>query len=127
MSAIEYRRAVQSDYAKCVDFANLVFSAAYRPHDFKALSPKVYATPDRFVSAPHYLAVEPDGSVRGMVGVLPNTLKVGRATLKTGFIGTTNRTCNQKLYSIEYTCFSISIWSIKNIQSILKIKRKIFK
>jgi len=88
MSAIEYRRAVQSDYAKCVDFANLVFSAAYRPHDFKALSPKVYADPARFVSAPHYLAVEPDDSVRGMVGVLPNTLKVGRATLKTGFIGT---------------------------------------
>lgn len=69
-----------------LDFANYVFSQAHRPHDFRQIWPKVYARDD---FAPlHALAME-KGRIRGMLALLPGTLRVGDGlTLATGYLGT---------------------------------------
>ena len=87
MQNVTYRKALPAEREKYLDFANLVFSNAHNPHDFRALIPKVYG--DGVDSAAmHNIAIREDGSIRGLVAVMPNTLRVGDVTLKTGFIGT---------------------------------------
>ena len=83
---ITYRKARPSERAKCLDFINMVFSMAHRPHDFRTLLPKVYGDGAN-ARAPHYIAVDEHGNVRGLVAVLYGHLRLGKAILKTGYVG----------------------------------------
>lgn len=80
----EYRKALKHEEADILDFINMVFSQAHRPHNFKKLLPKVYAHEGFYRY--HYVAVE-EGRIRGTVAVLPVEMKVGGETLKIGFVG----------------------------------------
>lgn len=82
-----YRKATETDREKYVDFANLVFSCAHVPHDFQKLIPKVY-DPARQTAYMHNIAVRDDGSIRGMVAVMPGVLNVLGVELKYGYVGT---------------------------------------
>ena len=82
-----YRKATENDREKYVDFANLVFSNAHVPHDFETLIPKVYGR-NRKTAYMQNIAVRDDGAIRGLVAVMPNTLKIMDFTLKTGYVGT---------------------------------------
>lgn len=81
-----YRTATPDDSARVVDFINMVFSVAHRPHDYKALLPKVYAD-GQDTACVHYIAVDGQGGVRGAVALLPGELRVGARTIRTGYIG----------------------------------------
>lgn len=87
MQNVTYRKALPGETEKYLDFANLVFSNAHNPHDFRALIPKVYGEGVESAHI-HNIAIRDDGSIRGMVAVMPNTLRIGDTVLKTGFIGT---------------------------------------
>lgn len=80
----EYRFALPHEEADILDFINLVFSQAYRPHDFRRFLPKVYAHSG--FSALHAVAVE-NGRIRGTAGLLPLKLRLGSETLRIGYIG----------------------------------------
>ena len=82
-----YRKATENDREKYIDFINLVFSNAHVPHDFEALIPKVYAR-HRKTAYMQNIAVRDDGAIRGLVAVMPNTLKIMDTELKTGYVGT---------------------------------------
>lgn len=69
-----------------LDFANLVFSQAYRPHDFKRLLPKVYA---REGFAPlHALAIDENKRIRGMAALLEGKMSFRGESLSFGYVGT---------------------------------------
>lgn len=87
MLNVEYRKGTAADREKFIDFANMVFSCAHQPHNFKTLIPKVYAD-GRDSNHFHNIAVREDGCIRGMVAVMPNELTVAGTTLKTGYVGT---------------------------------------
>ena len=87
MLNVEYRKATAADREKYIDFANMVFSCAHVRHDFKALIPKVYAD-GRDTDDMHNIAIREDGSIRGLVAVMPNEMKIGSAVIKTGYVGT---------------------------------------
>ena len=80
----EYRIARAEEEARLVDFINMVFSMAHCPHDFKTLEPKMYGAPG--FAQHHFVAVE-NGLIRGVVGLMPMTLRVGEKRLKLGYIG----------------------------------------
>ena len=81
-----YRKARPEDRAQYLDFINMVFSMAHRPHDFSKLLPKVYG-PGRPTDALQNIAVDEAGRVRGLVAVLPGELRVGDKVLRTGYVG----------------------------------------
>ncbi len=81
----EYRFAVTSDLPKVIDFIDLVFSQAARPHDFAALIPKVYGDGHDY-SHIHAIALE-DGEIRGSVAVLPVDMTIAGQTLHMGYLG----------------------------------------
>jgi len=82
---IEYRFASDEHRADIIDFINYVFSQSARPHDFKALIPKVYAD-GRGYSDIHAIAL--DGHyVRGVVAQLPQKFSFAGKPLMTGYIG----------------------------------------
>lgn len=85
--AFTYRKATEADRDKYIDFANLVFSMAHRPHDFKAVVPKVYGDGKKTAHMQN-LALDDQGNVRGLVAVMPNEMHVMGETLKTGYVGT---------------------------------------
>ena len=64
---VEYRKARAEDAADILDFINYVFSQAHRPHDFKKLNPRMYASDYPFWED-HYVAVE-NGKIRGTLSV----------------------------------------------------------
>lgn len=82
-----YRKATEADREKYIDFANMVFSCAHVPHDFQKLIPKVY-DPAQQTAYMHNIAVRDDGSIRGMVAVMPGVFNVLDARLKYGYVGT---------------------------------------
>lgn len=82
-----YRKATENDREKYVDFANMVFSSAHVPHDFQKLIPKVY-DPAQQTAYMHNIAVRDDGSIRGLVAVMPGVLNVLGDELKYGYVGT---------------------------------------
>jgi predicted N-acetyltransferase YhbS len=82
-----YRKAVEADRAQYLDFANMVFSCAHVPHDFQAMIPKVYGA-DKKTAHMQNIAVDENGSIRGLVAVMPGELNVMGDVLKTGFVGT---------------------------------------
>jgi predicted N-acetyltransferase YhbS len=79
--------ATEADRDNYIDFANLVFSMAHRPHDFKALCPKVYGDGKKTAHMQN-LALDGAGNVRGLVAVLPNEMTVMGEVLKIGYVGT---------------------------------------
>lgn len=81
-----YRRATADDRNAYIDFINYVFSQAHRPHDFKALIPKVYGD-GRITGVEHFLATDENGNIRGCVAVYPYDLSIAGTVLKVGFIG----------------------------------------
>lgn len=84
---VTYRKARPEERAAYIEFADMVFSNDGSPISFEASVPKVYgAHVDS--SDMHYLAVDDEKGIRGLVGVMPNELYVGGETLKIGYIGT---------------------------------------
>lgn len=82
---MQVRWGVVGEEAKILDFANMVFSQAHRPHDFKKLLPKVYAKDD---FAPlHAMAVEGE-QILAMAALLPGELVMGKHTIRYGYVGT---------------------------------------
>lgn len=81
----EYRFATSKDWAKIIDFIDLVFSQSARPHDFAALIPKVYGDNHDY-SHIHAIALE-DGEIRGCVAVLPVDMTIAGQTLHMGYLG----------------------------------------
>lgn len=81
----EYRFATAQDWPKIIDFIDLVFSQAARPHDFADLIPKVYADGHDY-SHIHAIALE-DGEIRGCVAVLPFDMTIAGQTLHVGYLG----------------------------------------
>jgi len=81
----EYRFADPHDLPKVIDFIDLVFSQAARPHDFAKLIPKVYGDGHDY-SHIHAVALE-DGEVRGCVAMLPFDMSIAGQTLRVGYIG----------------------------------------
>ena len=64
-----YRKATEADRDRYIDLANLVFSMAHRPHDFKQLLPKVYGD-GRETAHMQNIALDDAGNVRGLVAVV---------------------------------------------------------
>ncbi len=87
MSDFTYGRAVKEDRQEIVDFANLVFSQAKRPHDFKALLPKTYADGVPGIEDWRYVA-KAGGKIVGLVACRPTPMVYGDRTLDCGFVGT---------------------------------------
>ena len=82
-----YTVGAPGEMDEIIDFINYVFSQAARPHDFKALLPKVYGD-----KAPvgqecfHFLAKQA-GKIVGCVACRPMHLSYSGQTLKCGYIG----------------------------------------
>ena len=81
-----FRKALPGERDQLIDFGNYVFSHDHRPHDFKAILPKVYGEGHEIESF-HFVAEE-EGRIRGMIGAYPHEYTVAGNTLKTRFIGT---------------------------------------
>ncbi|GHU72787.1 hypothetical protein AGMMS49992_09490 [Clostridia bacterium] len=85
---VTYGSSKPEDRAEILDFANMVFSMAHRPHNFAEVLPKVYAEgaplyrPDM-----HYIA-KADGRITGLVAMLPIPMRVCGQELTVGYIGT---------------------------------------
>jgi predicted N-acetyltransferase YhbS len=85
--AFVYRVATEADRDQYIDFANLVFSMAHRPHDFKAMLPKVYGDGKKTAHMQN-LALDDAGNIRGLVAVMPNEMTVMGEVIRTGYLGT---------------------------------------
>ncbi len=85
-SMTEYRNGITQEMDDILDFGNYVFSHAHRPHDFRAMIPKVYGETHDSANF-HFLALE-NGKIRGMIAAYPHTYTVGGLDLDTRFIGT---------------------------------------
>ena len=81
-----YRKARPEDRAHYLEFINLVFSMAHRPHDFRTLLPKVYDD-GRDADEMQNIAVDDAGKIRGLVAVLPGEMHILGETLRTGYVG----------------------------------------
>lgn len=83
---LEYGWARPEEEQDLLDFANYVFSLADGSTDFTKLQPKVYSRPGFSVITAR--AME-DGRVRGMISILPQTLRLlPGINLQYGYIGT---------------------------------------
>jgi predicted N-acetyltransferase YhbS len=80
---IESLRA--ADFDEAMDFMDLVFSAAYRPHDFARLLPALYRPTDRHMGC--NLVVRRRGRIAALVGVFPLEWRLGAVTLRVAGIG----------------------------------------
>lgn len=80
------RMADERDYEACYSFANMVFQHAGNQISFEKAIPKVYA-PDAGMTHIHRLVTEDDGSIRALIGVLPETIHTLAGDLKAGFVG----------------------------------------
>ena len=84
---VTYRKARPDECAAYTGFASMVFSHGDYVENFAKLIPKAYG-PGVDRSDIHYLAVDDEKGIRGLVAVLPNELYIGGETLKIGFVGT---------------------------------------
>ncbi len=81
-----YEVARPGDEEEILDFANLVFSQAHQPHDFRALLPKMYA---RKEFADYHVIARQNGRIAALVGVWPMAFRVmDGLTLNLGYVGT---------------------------------------
>lgn len=63
----EIVRLTSADYEQAVDFLDLVFSQAKKPHHFEKMLPRL-TMPDTMT---HHFALKRDGRIRAMLGVYP--------------------------------------------------------
>lgn len=63
----EIVRLTSADYEQSIDFLDLVFSQAKKPHHFEKMLPRL-AMPDAMT---HHFALKRDGRIRAMLGVYP--------------------------------------------------------
>ena len=63
----EIVRLTAADYSEAIDFLDLVFSQAKKPHHFEKMLPRL-AMPDAMT---HHFAIRRDGRIRAMLGVYP--------------------------------------------------------
>ena len=63
------RRLCAADYDEALDFLNLVFSMAKKPHDFQKALPRMWARDDEHMG--RHLAMIRDGRIRALVGIYP--------------------------------------------------------
>ena len=78
-------RLTAADFDEAMDFLNLVFSMAHRPHDFARMLPVLYRRTDEHMGCNR--AIRENGRLRAVVGVFPMTWSVGSATLRVAGIG----------------------------------------
>jgi len=83
---VTYRKARPDERAAYTAFAGMVFSSADNTMDFAKMLPKAY-DPAVDGSDFHYIAVDDEKGIRGLVAAMPNELYIGGETLKIGFIG----------------------------------------
>ena len=80
-----YEIARPGDEEEILDVANLVFSQADRPHDFRALLPKVYAKKE---FEDYHVVARQNGRICALVGVWPMTFRgMEGIDLKLGYVG----------------------------------------
>lgn len=84
--SITATKAEPRDRWDILDFANLVFSHNSRPHDFRALLPKMYGDDVDFTPC-HYLLKE-DGRIAALTSALCYDIICGEDRLKVGYVGT---------------------------------------
>lgn len=84
-NSIELTRLNAGDFEEAMDFLNLVFSMAHEPHDFARMLPIIYRPTEEHMKCNY--AVKEQGKIRGIVGVFPAEMKVGKHVLKVGGIG----------------------------------------
>lgn len=74
------RRLCAGDYDEALDFLNMVYSMAGRPHDFLRALPRMWARDDEHMGK--HIAVIRDGQIRSMLGVYPLPVQIcGRRLL----------------------------------------------
>lgn len=70
-------RLTAADYDEAIDFLNLVFSQAGRPHDFEKMLPKMCVPDDEHMG--HHFAIKYEDRIQAMLGVYPlKTFIAGR-------------------------------------------------
>ena len=79
----EIVRLTPADYEQAVDFLDLVFSQAKKPHHFEKMLPRL-ALPDAMT---HHFALKRDGRIRALVMSAPMQATVGGETLSVFGIG----------------------------------------
>lgn len=82
---VTYRKAQAHEIPQVLDFINMVFSMAHKPHDFRKLLPKLYQKGQEEKSI-HYLALE-DNEIQACVCVLPITLCCGKNKITCATVG----------------------------------------
>jgi len=81
-----YVKGTAEDAQDIIDFADMVFSKNFGPHDFAGLIPKLYSV-GADTQKYHYLVKE-NGKIKAMICVLPVTCNVAGIELKVGCVGT---------------------------------------
>lgn len=81
-----YRQSKQEELPVIIDFINYVFSHDHCPHDFMKLVPKVYGNNPK-EHAVHFIAVNDNNQIVGVVGLLPMNYHINNKVLKCGYIG----------------------------------------
>ena len=84
---VTYRKALPGEREAYVAFADRVFGGKHEDIHFEQFVPKVYA-PGVDSARMHYLAVDGERGIVGMVGVMPGELCAGGEKLKLGYFGT---------------------------------------
>lgn len=85
MSEPVITRLQAADFDEAMDFLNLVFSMAYRPHDFARMLPILYRPTEAQMACNRALRIQ--GRIRAVVGVFPMVWAVGDARLNVAGIG----------------------------------------
>lgn len=83
---VTYRKARPEEREAYIRFSDMVFTDDGTPISFEASIPKVYGA-HIDSSNMHYLAVDDEKGIRGVVAVMPNLLHVGEETLKISYVG----------------------------------------
>ena len=69
MEDVTVVRLTADDYDAAMDFLNLVFSQAGRPHDFEKILPKMWVMDDEHMGK--HLAIKEKGRIQAILGVYP--------------------------------------------------------
>ncbi|MBR6748691.1 MAG: GNAT family N-acetyltransferase, partial [Clostridia bacterium] len=83
--AAELVHLTSADYEDAMDFMDLVFSQAHRPHDFADLMPTACRPEEEYMR--RNLAIKRDGKIRALVLCSPCEVSVAGNTLKMAGIG----------------------------------------
>jgi predicted N-acetyltransferase YhbS len=78
-------RLTANDFEEAMDFLNLVFSQAHRPHNFEKLLPGLYQPTQESMQCNFVL--RKNGRIRSLAGLFPMTISIGGELLKAAGIG----------------------------------------